>query len=999
MNDAAKSRSDLQQTLWEQLAHPGLSLVLGPANSGKMGRVLEWWRDRLSLGPVVVAPTSPDAQELTLEMARRAGALIGVSPALTFDGLVAEVLGRRPRYSSSFQRDLILRRILHEAPLGDLAPMVDFPGTLTALSTLLQRLEESGRPGSQIQTILAAWGSSEPAEAGLADDLAKVARMYEETRASEDLTERPAAVRAAGALVHSWSRPVALYGFTSFTPGQRAFVEALAARVPVIVSLPHERSRSVNLANAAEVARWEAVAQDVVELTRQTQAYSSPAIAYLEGNFMGTLAGGPFQVTNSGPQGVRFLLASGQRNEAELAAEQIAGLIRDGFRPGRIAVVVRHVKAWSSLLSQVFDSCGIPFRLDAGPQFRGTGLGHAFLSALEGWSNDDAGALLTFLRSPYSGLDLATVTQVETQYRRGFGRGARALAHLLGSDAPRSLQLVRETAAGQAADALLDIGGLEALALEMLTAGLGGLATVSRETEEDARAYSALSRATASLKEISNNGAETGWLTPDVVLPALRRLTVAGGPVEGQEAVQILSPYRARGRRFDALFILGLVEGEFPARLDSPSLLTEAQRARIDSLGGGEILPPEADSEAALFANAISRAWQILYLSSRDTDDGGSEATPSQFWLQCRNLLGPDREPDHRRTLADQVFAPGLAPTHRHYRRACAVRSRVTSAAADKPSSEKRIGAWQRGTAALSNPEVLADLAARNCFSPSELEGYLGCPFAWFLQRVVGVEDVDSELDGRAFGQLLHSALSATYRELARAGLLPLAPEGLDRAVDTALAAVDGLIADDECPGDASDKRVAAWRLKRMVEGMLFSESTSGGSLAPVDTELWVGGREGVDIGGLAVRGRIDRVDADRERQNLFVIDYKSGGIPSQAALGTAKGLQLPLYLMALAAERPGSRVIGGAYYSLAEQRRSGVVLADAAGVLGKAAEGCRELDDEGEGLLFRGTLETAVAAAEAIRAGSIAPAEGRDCPPWCEFGPACRSQVGGYRR
>ncbi len=64
--------------------------------------------------------------------------------------------------------------------------------------------------------------------------------------------------------------------------------------------------------------------------------------------------------------------------------------------------------------------------------------------------------------------------------------------------------------------------------------------------------------------------------------------------------------------------------------------------------------------------------------------------------------------------------------------------------------------------------------------------------------------------------------------------------------------------------------------------------------------EVKVGATEGVDVGGLRVRGRIDRIDGTPDGQGRFVLDYKSGGIPSPSAIGTAEGLQLPLYLLAL---------------------------------------------------------------------------------------------------
>jgi hypothetical protein len=77
----------------------GFTLILGPANSGKLGRVLEWWESRLEHRPLVVVPTGPDARSLSAEMAARTGALVGQSPAVTFDGLVYLLLGRTPRYA------------------------------------------------------------------------------------------------------------------------------------------------------------------------------------------------------------------------------------------------------------------------------------------------------------------------------------------------------------------------------------------------------------------------------------------------------------------------------------------------------------------------------------------------------------------------------------------------------------------------------------------------------------------------------------------------------------------------------------------------------------------------------------------------------------------------------------------------------------------------------------------------------------------------------------
>ena len=77
-----------------------------------------------------------------------------------------------------------------------------------------------------------------------------------------------------------------------------------------------------------------------------------------------------------------------------------------------------------------------------------------------------------------------------------------------------------------------------------------------------------------------------------------------------------------------------------------------------------------------------------------------------------------------------------------------------------------------------------------------------------------------------------------------------------------------------------AEKRLAIWRLRRMVRRVFQLESASRSALATAETETTVGGRAGVDIGGIKIRGRIDRIDADPEADRLFVLDYKSGSIP-----------------------------------------------------------------------------------------------------------------------
>jgi hypothetical protein len=263
---------------------------------------------------------------------------------------------------------------------------------------------------------------------------------------------------------------------------------------------------------------------------------------------------------------------------------------------------------------------------------------------------------------------------------------------------------------------------------------------------------------------------------------------------------------------------------------------------------------------------------------------------------------------------------------------------------------------------------------------------------------VIGVEDMETVVDGRLVGQLLHTALSDTYDELRSAGVLPLRAGDLSYAERTAWTIIEAVVQSDECPGTPSERRLVEWRLKRMAANLFAMEVAAGSPLTVEATELWVGQESGVDVGGLAIRGRIDRVDSTPEGA-LFIIDYKSGSVPAKGKIGTAEGLQLPLYMLALAQERPGRRVVGGAYLSPRRKERSGVVMAGCEGVLGAETGSCRIAEDDALEQLLQDALNLAREGAEGMRSGNIAPLADRACPLWCRLGPICRARRGGLRR
>ena len=95
----------------------GLSLVIGPANAGKVELLLERYLAVARLEPVLIVPNRSDVDRVERELLEGCGALLGGTIG-TFDDLFrrvgASAPGARP-VASDAQRALVVRRALAAA--------------------------------------------------------------------------------------------------------------------------------------------------------------------------------------------------------------------------------------------------------------------------------------------------------------------------------------------------------------------------------------------------------------------------------------------------------------------------------------------------------------------------------------------------------------------------------------------------------------------------------------------------------------------------------------------------------------------------------------------------------------------------------------------------------------------------------------------------------------------------------------------------------------------
>ena len=961
----------------------------------------------------MVVPTLPDVTPLALEIVRRTGPVFGGPPVCTFPQLVRAVAGLRPTGepppASELERTLLMEGLLGSTSLATLGSISAFPGTVPAALRLVEELRESAVDAADVARGLRQWGRA--GGGPVADDLGRLVEEYEGRLSNAGRCDPADVVRRAIASCDGWCRPVALYGFSSFTPVQRALIRALAAEVPVLLVITDDPGRAVHGPAAAEVELWRGFAAKTVRVPKQSPSFASPELAELDRLYLANGPVAPAQAETGAPRGasanapdgglghgVRLLVASGRRNEAELVGSEVVGLLREGVSPDDIVVMARRVAPWRRVIGQVFRSYGIPHQFDAEAPLFETGLGQAFAQGIRGVASADLAPLLAYLRCSYHACAHAEVDALEVGLRRTRNTRGSSMVDAAVSAFPEALGRLRAAlAVDEAGTACVDLAGLVSVVWDMVQAAVRAHPFDSVGLEEDVAAGAA---AKAALEEL-DRACREGWgpsggagmvVGPhvDAVLRVLERVTIRTGRSDERGVVQVVAVPRLHARRFSVVFLMGLVEGEFPETGRSPALLNESQRRRANQDAGVRLFAePVPGEEAALFSHVLSRPWQLLYLSTRDAEEDGKETVPSPYWTEVRRLLG-GRVPWRHRTLRDVTHPVGEAPSEREHLRACAV-GRLRP---EDPAQRAVLTAtppWRCDPTTLCLPAALSRLKDREKFSATDLEAYAGCPFAWFMGRLVRPGEMEEHLDGRHRGIVVHGVLADVYRALKTEGLTPLQCSGLPRAQELLRRHLDRRLSGLATMGSPGELRLLGWEVSRLAGGLLVFDAQRGGPSAPVELEYSLPS-DGVDLGGIRISGRIDRVDAPLEGSPVFVIDYKSGTQAYGPRFAEKRALQVPLYLAALRVLRPEIEVAGGAYAALGNLTVRGAVRADMAPQVGGwLSEKCyvdkAELDAE-----IGACLEVARLAAEGIRQGRIPAEPDGECRGGCAFRPMCRT-------
>ncbi len=361
-------------------------------------------------------------------------------------------------------------------------------------------------------------------------------------------------------------------------------------------------------------------------------------------------------------------------------------------------------------------------------------------------------------------------------------------------------------------------------------------------------------------------------------------------PRVGRDGVRVLDAASARFASMEALWIAGLLEGEWPP---SHSRVAFYRSELLADLGW----PSERLrllAERAMFDDLVRAPRTQVALSAVTLEDDA--VTRPSVYLEDLDVSGlplarvrvdtAARVTDDEAMLGDPVIEGAL------------------------PAGVSEWLAWRTEGARQGDPRFHGAVGpfVRARHTVTALETYLECPFKYFARHVLELEENDDDVDGlspKDSGRILHTVLERFLRRWDAVRPAAGGAADLDRArrlfaeeADEALASLD-----------PRDRAIERTRLIGSALAVGAGERVLSLEFDDPDDEIVertletsfdraVAVEAGARARAVRLRGTIDRVDVFRDG-TFRVIDYKRGN----SAPSGSKALQLPIYALAVEQE------------------------------------------------------------------------------------------------
>jgi ATP-dependent helicase/nuclease subunit B len=417
-----------------------------------------------------------------------------------------------------------------------------------------------------------------------------------------------------------------------------------------------------------------------------------------------------------------------------------------------------------------------------------------------------------------------------------------------------------------------------------------------------------------------------------------------------QDGLMMGTMQRTRSGLVKAMVVMGANEGVLPAEPETDSILNEDEKrllqekgielCKVDQVRGME-------EKIAIYRN-LSKATDYLWIGYAASDDKGTSTRPSSIFAKIREIF--PNIPVEKDVLNDNEpmnLIQSKDATLRHLTanlreaKAGAELSEIWEQTLDwyAKNSKEQLALIQKGLSANTKLNKISKRQVDDLYkkenkselslSPSRLERFAKCPFAYFVRHGLRpAEETLYEVGPMEMGDLYHRCLMAISTALT--GSEPITdPQSLWMTVtkeETNQMVVEfmnqeiagfseGILASGKeqeyrAKRIASICKEASWMMishvrKGNIVSMKFEEEFGRGkAIAPIEINV---GEETIFI-----EGKIDRLDL-LPGEKVKIIDYKSGSDTfSEAEATSGWKLQLMVYLRAAMEEK---REPAGAFY------------------------------------------------------------------------------------
>lgn len=625
--------------------------------------------------------------------------------------------------------------------------------------------------------------------------------------------------------------------------------------------------------------------------------------------------------------------------ECMAAAEQILQLVRDGARYRDIMVVCGDLTGYRSLVSLVFNRCGIPLYISGTEDILGKSVIHTVLSALDaalgGLEQKD---VLRYLRSALSPLDTEVCDMVENYAVIWNVRGNKwmeewknhpeglsgvwteafeeelKLVNRARQLAVRPLAALRDEfreARNLAGQVLAIYHFLEKIGLETRLADLAG----QMDMQGDNRTAQILNQLweilTSALEQLYDVLGQTVWDGEGFsrLFQLLLSQYDVGTIPPVLDAVQVGSVSAQRLHQQKYLIVLGACEGNLPGYTGTAGVLTDQERVALRELGvpltGGNMEGIQAEfAEIYGVFSGATESVSVYFSGDQPSFVCRRLGELAGGIQQVNPILGP--------ALTDTEEAAGLlvrwnAPEE-------AEKLEIT----DEYRRMRRARNYRMGDIKRQNVDALYGKTLN--LSASQIDRHGECRMSYFLKYGLRAKErKEATIDPAEFGTYVHWVLEKTARAVLELG--GFRAVSLEKTLRLAEEFSD-VYAQEHFSGLESTRLTYLFRRNtrelQMVVKELWDELQQS-SFQPAGFEVAFGTAEGLppiaipgrDMNAL-LRGFVDRVDTWVHDGNTYfrVVDYKTGRKAfDYCDVFNGVGLQMLLYLFAL--RECGGEVVG----------------------------------------------------------------------------------------